>query len=598
MMNGFRGYLTFAIAVLTAFGGSGWAASAPIGAKVYDFQLPDVHGRLHKLSDFADSKALVLVFLGTECPLANTYAPHLDKLAKSYADKGVAFVAVNSNIQDTLAKISAYIRRHEFTLPMLKDNDGRLADQVGAVRTPEVVVLDASRAIRYRGRIDDQFGVGYQQKAPTHTYLVDALEQILAGEPVAAPEVAAVGCFIGRTPKTDPTGDVTYSNQIARIFNRRCVECHRTGELAPFPMTSYEEVLGWTDTIREVVQEERMPPWFANPEYGEFKNDCRLSPEEKQLVFTWIDNGAPEGDPKDLPEPPQFASGWLIPEPDEVFYIAEKPVAIPAEGVVDYQYYTVDPGWKEDKWIQASECRPGNRGVVHHIIAFIERPGGSVLGMNRTGLGGYAPGMPPTHLEPGTAMFVPAGSKIVFQMHYTPNGREQEDLSCVGVKYADPSTVKYVAHGGLAANFMFRIPPHADNHKVSSSYTFKRDTTLRSLTPHMHLRGKSFRFELEYPDGRREILLDVPKYDFNWQLRYELAKPKPVPKGAKLLCTAHFDNSANNPANPDPNATVRWGDQTWEEMMIGWFSTVEERKFEKAGNDEQAAASPKGDGDA
>jgi mono/diheme cytochrome c family protein len=448
------------------------------------------------------------------------------------------------------------------------------ADQLGAVRTPEVFVLDRDRTVRYHGRIDDQHLVGRQRPAPTREDLKLALEELLAGKPVSVPETTAVGCHIGRVPKREPTGEVTYSKQISRLLQRRCVECHRAGEVAPFPMTSYDELVGWGETIREVVEQGRMPPWFANPEYGHFANDARLSDAEKQLIYDWVDGGSPEGDPADLPEPPRFTAGWQIPEPDQVIYIKDEPYSVPAEGVVAYQYFKVDPGFKEDRWIKAAEARPDNRGVVHHVVAFFLPPGANLRGGGRGAMIGFAPGMPPNRFPEGAAMFVPAGSQIIFQMHYTPNGSPQQDRSCVGLVFADPSEVKQRIGGGMAPNRGFEIPPGDDNYEVRSQHRFDKDVLLLNFTPHMHLRGKSFRYEAEYPDGRREVLLDIPHYDFNWQLRYQLAEPKPLPQGTILHCTAHFDNSPENLANPDPSKTVRWGDQTWEEMMIGYFSTL------------------------
>jgi hypothetical protein len=240
---------------------------------------------------------------------------------------------------------------------------------------------------------------------------------------------------------------------------------------------------------------------------------------------------------------------------------------------VAYRYYTVDPGFTEDKWIKAAECRPDNRRVVHHIVAIFLPPGQPVRGM-RGAMVGFAPGMPPTQFPEGVAMLVPAGSKVIFQMHYTPDGSPEKDRSSLGLVFADPSEVKQRIGGGMAANRSFQIPPGADNYEVTSRHLFDKDVRLLTLTPHMHLRGKSFRYEAEYPDGAREVLLDIPHYDFNWQLRYHLAEPKLLPKGTQLHCTAHFDNSTDNLANPDPTKTVRWGDQTWEEMMIGYFSTL------------------------
>ena len=378
---------------------------------------------------------------------------------------------------------------------------------------------------------------------------------------------------------------VTYSQQISRLFQGRCVSCHRDGEIAPFPLTSYEEVQGWGETIREVVAENRMPPWLANPEYGKFSNDCRLSGAEKQLIYDWLDAGAPEGDRSQLPEPRAFSVGWQISPPDQVIFIADQPVDVPAEGVVKYQHFLVDPGFKEDRWIKAAECRPGNRSVVHHIVVNFIPPGAKPrIGLNGATVG-FAPGIPPVRMPDGMAMFVPAGSKLLFQMHYTPNGSPQQDRSSLGIVFADPKQVRHKVDSFGAANVTLDLPPGEGDVTVKSEHRFSRPVTLLSMMPHMHLRVKSFRFEVNYPDGRSEILLDGPRYDFHWQVPYELAEPKHLPQDTVLTCTAHFDNSAENPVNPDPKANVHWGEQTWDEMMIGYFGAV------SAADDPNSAAS-------
>jgi len=563
--------LAFSVCVPSVY--SADPAGPIVGRKIDDFELRDYRGTPHKLSDVAKSKLVVVAFLGCECPLARLYGSRLGKLAGEFESQGVAFLGINSNRQDSITDLAAYARLQEIAFPLLKDPGNVIADRFGAVRTPQVFVVDQDRVVRYSGRIDDQYLVGVQRPQPTRRDLALALEALLAGNPLEAAETTVAGCVIGRIARGEPHGDVTYSNQIARLFQRRCIECHREGEVAPFPMTNYEEVVGWADTIQEVVDEGRMPPWFASPEHGKFANDARLSDDEKQLVRDWLSGGCPEGEPSQLPEPRQFTLGWQIPEPDQVVHIQDEPVAVQAEGVVKYQYFQVDPGFTEDKWIQAAEARPDNRSVVHHIVAFFVPPGEKARG-GRGAMIGYAPGMPPNKFPPGAALFVPAGSKVVFQMHYTPSGKEQKDRSYIGLKFADPAQVKYRMGGGMVPNNFFEIPPGADNHEVRSTHHFTNDARLLTLTPHMHLRGKSFRYEAEYPDGTREILLDIPRYDFNWQLRYTLAEPKLLPKGTRLVCTAHFDNSEKNLANPDPTKPVRWGDQTWEEMMIGYYSTL------------------------
>jgi len=556
------------------------AEASRIGATAPDFELRDYRGKVHKLDDYKDSEFIVLAFIGNDCPLAKLYSPRLAQLATEFGPRGVAFLGVNSNRQDAVTEIAAHARLHGVEFPILKDAGNELADAIQAQRTPEVFVLDRDRKVRYHGRIDDQYGfqengVAYHLAEPRSRDLAKALEELLAGQAVTAPEQPAHGCLIGRVREPDPTSEVTYSNQIARIMNANCVYCHRDGQIAPFPLTSYDEVVGWAEMIGEVVEEQRMPPWHADPRYGEFVNDARLSDADKQTIAQWIAAGAPEGNRSDLPEPTQYPEGWLMPEPDEILYMADEAYTVPAEGTVPYERFIVDPGWGEDRWITAIEPRPGNPSVVHHIVMYIMPPKGPRTGaagkLRNDWLAAYAPGLRPQVLPEGWARYIPAGAKLIFELHYTPNGVEQTDRSYLGIKFADPSTVKREVATKQAGNFTFRIPPHADNHEVKSEFEFRENSILWSVSPHMHVRGKDFIYELLYPDGKRETVLSVPNYDFGWQTTYVFTEPKILPKGTVLHCTAHFDNSENNLNNPDPSKEVRWGEQTWEEMMFGWF---------------------------
>lgn len=554
-------------------------ATSVIGRQISPFELNDIQGQPHKLDDWKASPVVVMVFLGTECPLAKQYAPRLQELADKYAEQKVALLVVSSNQQDSITELAHFARTSGLKTPILKDLGNKIADQFGAQRTPEAFVLDADRRIAYRGRIDDQFTYGRQKPKVAKQYVAEAIDALLAGDAIETPVTEAHGCHIGRVlaPKAD--SQVTYSNQIARIFQDHCEQCHRPGEIGPFSLTNYEEVVGWAEMIREVVSEQRMPPWHADPQHGKFANDWRLSNTQKQQIYDWVDAGAPEGDRSQLPPPRKFTEGWQMGEPDDVFYISDKPYNVPASGEVRYQYFTVDPGFTEDKWISAAECRPGNRGVVHHIIVGIVPPGEdrgrkNDGGLHSEWLTATAPGGRPLQLREGYAKLIPAGSKLFFQMHYTPNGKATTDRSCVGFKYADAATVKKQVGTDKAATKDFYIPPGNDNFPVAAKHRFARDTELLALFPHMHLRGKSFRYTLEYPDKHCEVLLSVPHYDFNWQNGYLLAEPKIIPAGAVMHCEATFDNSEKNLANPDPTKAVRWGDQTWEEMMIGYFDVA------------------------
>jgi len=326
--------------------------------------------------------------------------------------------------------------------------------------------------------------------------------------------------------------------------------------------------------IREVVDQRRMPPWHADPRYGHFKNDRSLSARERATLLAWVDQGAPLGDAAKLPAPGAFPDGWSIGTPDAIFEIP-KPYVVAAQGVLGYVNLRVPTNFTEDRWIQAAEAQPGDRSVVHHIIVYVDDHKGDRNRRVEAHLCGFAPGDLPSVYEPGTAKRIPAGSDLVFQIHYTPSGEVRTDRSRVGLTFAKVP-VEHQAYTRGIAQQRFLIPPGAENHPVQSSYTFPRDSHLINFMPHMHLRGKSFQYEATFPDGHKEILLSVPAYDFGWQTSYILAEPMAMPKGTRIDCLAHFDNSTRNPANPDPARAVMWGDQTFEEMMIGYVDYVED----------------------
>lgn len=579
--NSILGTALFAgLACIALVGQTATGDSQPVGRKIDDFKLEDFRGRQRSLSDWAGSKLVVVAFLGTECPLANLYVPRMNELAAKFEAQGVAFIGINANQQDSITEVAAHAQRHHIAFPVLKDPANKVADLFGAERTPEVFVLDQDRTVRYSGRIDDQYGIGYQKAEANRHDLQLAVDELLAGKTVSQPTNPAIGCLIGRVHRPEPSGEVTYSNQIAAIIENRCVECHHEGQIAPFALTRYEEVVGWAEMMQEVIHERRMPPWMAAPGHHEFKNNPSMTAEEIELIDRWVENGCPQGDASQAPAVRSYAEGWGISKPDQIYYMSDKPFTIPAEGVVDYQMYEVDPGFTEDRWIKEAEVKCGNPAVTHHVIVFIQQPGEPRFGAPQMA---YAPGMTPRRFDKGMAIKVSAGSKLIFQNHYTPNGTEQTDRSYVGFVYADPSEVTHEVMGGSCGDMAFAIPPNNGNFEVVARKLFLRDTTLLGMNPHMHVRGKAFKYELELPDGTREVLLDVPRYDFNWQLWYMLKQPKHIPKGSRMICTAFFDNSDENPANPDPSREVTWGEQTWDEMMFGFYSTIKPLKQQSTG---------------
>jgi mono/diheme cytochrome c family protein/peroxiredoxin len=531
------------------------------------------------LASLKESKAIVVVFLGTQCPINNAFLPELVRLHKQYTPRGVRFVGINANEQDSTAEIVEHARKHEVPFPVLKD-DGKVADLFGAERTPEAFLLDPSGKVLYQGRIDDQFGIGYYRPGkPTRRDLADALEEVLAGRPVSVPSTPVAGCKIARAvPWARESGPVTYTRQVARILQKNCQDCHRPGQIGPFSLLKYEDAAAWAGTIREVIEDGRMPPWYADPRYGKFTNERLLSKEERAALLAWIDAGRPRGDDRDLPPPRKFSEDWVIGKPDLVLRMPrafDVPAEIPRGGV-PYQYFVVPTNFKEDKWVVRAEARPDALPVVHHMLIFVLPPG-QLYNPDDPGqtLCGTAPGEMPLLLKEGLAKKVPAGSRLLFQMHYTPNGKAYRDQSSVGLIFAkEPPKHRVLTKPIHNIKFILRqdhIPAGVADHKIEADFVFKRDGHIVGFMPHMHLRGKSFRYEAVFPDGKRELLLSVPRYNFNWQSIYRFQEAKAVPRGTRIHCVAHYDNSDKNPHNPDPKADVYWGDQTWQEMMVGWM---------------------------
>jgi len=555
---------------------------APVGSKVADFELPDPRaGKPWALAQNArGAKATVIVFAGSGCPVCTAYWPRLIEMHKRYSEEGVAFVAVNSGALDSADEVAAAAKDLKLPFPYLKDDGTKLADRLAVERVPTVVVLDGDRAVRYAGRIDDQFGVGVQRPKPTTRELGYAIDSILEGRAVKTPHAPASGCKLSREKKPRADSAVTFHKHVAPVLHARCAECHRKGEAGPFPLLTIAHAKGRAEMIREVVADGIMPPWHADAPRAHFANDRRLSAEQKRVLLEWIDAGCPEGDPKDAPRAPAYTDGWRLPQKPDVVIAMPEPYRVPAStpfGLgIEYHYVQLDTPFKDDAWVRAVEVRPGYRAAVHHIIVYMLLPNEPLNDDNfaRHMLGTYVPGDAPVVFPEGMARKVPKGTKLLFELHYTPNGTPGEDRSQIGLVLAKGPT-KLEAKTDAAAERALAIPAGAANHEVPASFKFERAATLMAFTPHMHLRGKAFKYELVKPDGTREVLLNVPKYDFNWQASYILAKPKAVPAGSTIECTAWYDNSAKNPFNPNPKKQVTWGNQTWDEMMIGFFEYYE-----------------------
>jgi hypothetical protein len=502
--------------------------------------------------------------------------PRLVELEQAYRDRGVKFVAVYSNQSETLNEIAAHAEDRNVPFLILKDFNQQLADTLGIDRTPLVAVLDGDLVLRYRGRIDDQYAVASRKQEPTSSDLALALDAMIAGRTIDEPETIGDGCLLERDSAFPRFEGLTYSRDIAPILQNRCQDCHRPGQIGPFSMLEYGDVARHRTKIKEVVEQRRMPPWHADPRYGEFRNDRRMPDEEIAALISWIDSGAPQGDPSDLPEAIEWPVGFRMQNPDVVIPIPEL-IEVPADGVVDYLYPISDPGFTEDMWVVEGEILPGNPEVLHHALISVLTPTGEVdpdtgrpVRMESKTLVNWVPGQR-NKLEPeGAALKVPKGSLLRWQLHYTPNGVATTDRTSVALRFSDVPPMRETQYD-LFADFRINVMANTSHHLEDHVFTFKRDGHLVSARPHMHVRGKSWRYEVKYPNGETTTLLSVPNWDFNWQTEYYFKEPMPMPAGTEIHAFAHWDNSDNNIANPDRSLDVRYGRQTWDEMMNGWL---------------------------
>ncbi|MBN8626275.1 MAG: redoxin family protein [Planctomycetes bacterium] len=554
-----------------------------IGRMVADATFVDLAGQEHSLAALCRDRIVVVAQTSTSCPLSQKYLPSLVEIAKEFAPRGVRLVLVNtvstddvSAMQDAAARFAEWGK--DDAVVYVHDPKAALARTVGAKTTTDVVVLDVARTVVYHGAVDDQYGFGYAKDRPQARYLHDALAALMAGK---SPEIAATdapGCALdaGSGKSTAAANEVTYHNRISRIIQRNCLECHRDGGSGPFSLASYEDVAAHAPMIRQVVDRGLMPPWFAVPskesKHAGFANDRSLAAAEKRDLLAWLASSKPEGNKADAPQPIVFADDWSIGKPDAVFTFAE-PQKIKATGTMPYQNIVVETDLPEEKWVQAVEIRPGNRSVVHHVLVFAVGSGDDVgADDQQEGRQGYwaiyVPGNGARVFDPGFAKRLPKGAKLRFQMHYTPSGTATEDSTSIGFIFAKEPPEHEVRVAGIV-NVRLKIPPGEANHEEVAQLRLPFDVAVLGFLPHMHVRGKACKYEAQASDGT-QTLLDIPRYDFNWQLLYRLTEPLDLKRGDLLKFTAWYDNSKDNPANPDPTKTVRWGPQTYDEMHLGY----------------------------
>jgi thiol-disulfide isomerase/thioredoxin len=538
-----------------------------IGSRVDPVSFKDIRYLPRSLDDFPDSKAFVLVFTNTTCPLVQRYLPALARLETEYRSKGVQFLAVNVSADDSIAAMAAQAVRHEVPFPFVKDFDAACARSLGVKRTPEAVILDGERRLRYRGRIDDQYRLGGARPAPSRHDLKEALDAVLAGKEVKVKETPVDGCLITVADLPAPKNPVTFAEHVAPILHKHCVECHRPGTAAPFSLLTYRQVAVRADTVAEVVREQRMPPWYGAPEHTEFVNHRGLTARERETILQWVKGGLERGAEAKLPRPPAEVDRWQIGKPDLIVPAPEQD--LPADGVVPYKYVFLPHVFLEETWVQGVQILPDNPRVLHHCnMAWVRLGEGFKISNFITGA---VPGGDPMRLDNGVAYRIPKGATLVLQVHYVTTGKLEKCRIRVGFRYAVGKVQKQLRFVYLMDN-RFAIPPGAPAHRVGTSRMLDCDAVGVGLFSHMHLRGRDMTFRAHYPDGRSETLLVIPNYNFDWQqaYRWEPGK-KRFPKGTRLECFAHYDNSTFNPYNPDPKATVREGQQTHQEMMNGFF---------------------------
>ena len=547
-----------------------------LAERVDNFSLLDHRGTAHELYYLSDAEAVVIMVQGNGCPIVRNAIGDYQTLAKAYADRDVRFLMLNSNIQDTRDSIAREAKEFGIELPVLVDEAQLVGEALGVVRTAEVFVIDPeSWEVVYRGPMHDRITYEHQKPEATEHYLADALDAVLAGKPVEAAKREAVGCLINFPERNADHARISYAETVAPILKEKCAVCHSPGGIGPWAMTSYDMVRGFAPMIREVLMTQRMPPWHADPHVGEWQADRGLTPRQKQTLVHWIEAGTPRGDGADpLTEVEPISSEWPLGEPDLVIELPA--FDVPASGVVDYQFPAVANPLDEGVWIEAATIIPGDRAVVHHVLAgssetFEAGSQGGEQNVFENYIIGYAPGVESYVMPEGTGVYVAPGGAYQFQAHYTPTGKATTDVTRMGLYFAEDKPDNFLRHQ-VVVDPTIGIPPGKAAHEEAAYHPFDRDAVLYTLFPHSHYRGKASTFELVYPDGTTELLLSVPAYDFNWQRGYDFVEPRQVPAGSRLVHRTVYDNSAKNPANPDPERMVPWGLQSWDEMLYGAFS--------------------------
>ncbi len=578
-----------------------------LNKKIDNITLHDAHGKPHSLYGVKDKKAIVVVFLSFECPVSISYVPVLAELAKTYRDKQVVFVAVNSSDDGDAAHVAKQAAEYKLPFPIFKDEHFRAADAFKADTVPSAFVLDRNFVLRYRGRIDNGYSARLKKNSRiTRSDLRQALNEVLAGKAVSEPATKAIGCAIVRERKTRKDGAVTFYRDVLPILQKNCQECHRPGAVGPFALMTYKQAVNWADDIKEYTQERKMPPW--KPVEGPaFHNERKLSDKDIRTLAAWVDGGIPQGDAKDAPPPRRFAEGWQLGQPDLVLTVPEEMTVAPG-GPDLFRCFVLPTKLTEDKFVTAVEVRPGNSRIVHHTLNFFDAsgkgrdlekqahkkvddkqadrgPGYSAamgLGFRAAagqigGLGGWAPGNVPHHLPEGYGYFLPKGSDVIVQVHYHRNGRVEKDRTSIGLYFAkDAGKMKRFKGMVIPGRFLV-IPPSLERFRVRGGLEVLQECTLYSVMPHMHMLGREIKVTLTPPGGKAMTLVAIKDWEYNWQETYFLKEPMTLKPGTRLEVEAFYNNSGKNPNNPfSPPRWVKFGEQTTDEMCYIFLGATSE----------------------
>ncbi|MBL8813022.1 MAG: redoxin domain-containing protein [Planctomycetaceae bacterium] len=593
------------VVLLLMFGGIGsalWAQdeTAQSSTVRLKFDLADLRGQSAGLDQNDARQIRAFVFLSTTCPVSNSYTATLNRVAETLPGN-VRLYGVVSDPYATHLECTQHFEQYRVTFPVLFDASGLLAEQLRPTHVPEAFVLDGDSRVVYRGAIDNAYeSIGRRRASVEHHYLHDAIQAAVLGRKIATSQTDPVGCIFP-TKKSATGTAVTYNRDIAPLINRRCLNCHRPGQVAPIMLTDYREAVAHADMLVEVTQRRIMPPWIPGSETSHrFVGERRLSDRELELLRTWAGNGCPEGDPADLPPAPEFAEGWQLGVPDMVVRMPDR-FTVPADGPDILQNFVIPLELTEDRMVAAVEFHPGNRRVVHHAVLFLDdkqqaraldaktpEPGYANFGgpgfLPSGALGGWSVGNTARRLPDNMGRYLKRGSDLVVQVHYHPSGKEEADQSELGIYFVDKPVSELLTQPGKLvgsiwmANYEMDIAPGDSGYRRSTEYTLPRDVTMVGVVPHMHLLGKAMKVTARRPGGEPEVLVDIPAWNYNWQDEYYYERPFSLPSGTVLKVESVFDNSAENPSNPSsPPKRVTWGDETTDEMLFCFFLLTADR---------------------